>query len=156
MSGEFVRGEFTRKFDSKILRDEDAAVEEKKAQDAKLRAADDAVEAELQKLLGLVDHRAKWLKDRFPHVTEPASITFRGRHFDFPKTDQNANTGWLEFRARLNDSQMGILLEAAMEIPGRLAKKNDYITFPKHKADLEKAKKFLESKLFEFAEVYHR
>jgi hypothetical protein len=148
------RGEFTRKFDRDVLKDETAAIEELEAQ-RKLQQAEDAgVEGELKKLDEVLAYRAKWLSERFQGVTEPGKkLEFRGRRFEFPRRG-NVGPGWLEFRARLNETGLGITFECQMELEGKFSKRYDYMSFPKAFVDLARAKKFVENKIVEFAMDY--
>ena len=79
-----------------------------------------------------------------------------GRRFEFgPSPEEKGRTiGWLEFRVRLTDSQQAILLQSYMELDGQFSKRYDYVTFPKEKVSIDKAKRFVESKILEFAGTY--
>ncbi len=146
------RGEFTRKFDRDILGDETAADEELKARQLASLKEDGAVESEFAKILSVLEYRAKWLTERFEGCTEVTSVDFRGRRFEFKS--KGKNVGWIEFRAKLTDSEMGITVESNMELEGQFPRRHDYVTFPKEQVPLERAKKFIESKLMEFAGPY--
>jgi hypothetical protein len=87
-------------------------------------------------------------------MTEPKDLDFRGRRFIFVPNDKYKHQGSLEFKVRTNESRLAVLLECTMEIPGRLERRNDYVTFPIERVDEEKAKLFVENKLFEFAQAY--
>lgn len=150
--GEGSRGEFTRKFDRDVLKDEKAGLEELEAQKKKVQAEESAVDVELKKLEDILTYRATWLRDRFKMMTEP-KVDFRGRRFEFVKLG-NAGPGWLEFKCRQTDTGLGIILESFMQLEGKFKKKYDYVTFPKTGIDLDRAKKFVESKIFEFALAY--
>jgi hypothetical protein len=41
-----------------------------------------------------------------------------------------------------------------MELEGQFPRRHDYVNFPKESVNLERAKRFVESKLFEFAGPY--
>jgi hypothetical protein len=150
--GEGGRGEFTRKFDRDVLKDEKAGLEELEAQKKRQKAEESAVDGELKKLDELLAYRAGWLRDRFKTMVEP-KIDFRGRRFEFEKLG-NAGPGWLEFKCRQTDTGLGIILESFMLLEGKFKKKYDYVTFPKTGVDVDRAKKFIESKIFEFALAY--
>ncbi|MDF1667457.1 MAG: hypothetical protein P1V97_37295 [Planctomycetota bacterium] len=145
------RGEFTRKFDREIMKDESVEKEELASLQRSQNKEKEAIEVEFQKLSDILDHRALWLHDRFANIKEPSEIDFRGRRFEFPQSPDSVGVGWLEFRSRLTDTALGIILECYMGISGRFKKRYDYITFPKENVNEEKAKKFIESKIFEFA-----
>jgi hypothetical protein len=147
------RGEFTRKFDRDIMKDDTAAIEELEAQRKRQLQEEEGIDHEFRKLQDILERRGKWLKDRFTGVQEPAGIDFRGRRFEFPKKD-GLGPGFVEFRARLTDTGMGITLECFMGLEGKYAKKYDYVNFPKAGVDVERAKKFVENKIFEFAVDY--
>ncbi len=146
------RGEFTRKFDRDVLKDESAAVEELAAQRRRQQEEEAGLEGELKKLAEILDYRAKWLTERFQGV-DVANIDFRGKRFEFPKRDK-AGPGWMEFRARLTETGLGITLECFMQLDGKFGKRYDYVNFPKTGVDLPRAKKFVENKIFEFAMDY--
>lgn len=143
------RGEFTRRFDRDILGDETAAEEERRARERQVEAEDQALEAEFQKILSVLDYRANWLHDRFPSCSEASGLSFRGRRFEF--ADSSGQTiGWIEFHARLTDSLQGIALESFMELE-EVPRRHDYVNFPKENVSLDRVKRFVESKLLEFA-----
>lgn len=145
------RGEFTRKFDREIMKDATVEREEMAAAQRAMAEEEQALETEFQKILGILAHRAEWLHSRFDGISEPESVDFRGRHFDFPKKSDSVGVGWLEFRCKLTDTSLGIILECLMGVEGRFKKRYDYVVFPKEKVNMERAKKFIESKIFEFA-----
>jgi hypothetical protein len=144
------RGEFTRKFDRDILGDESAEAEERQYRQRLADAEERALEAEFSKILNVLEYRAGWLKQRFPSMREPAGVDFRGRRFEF-RTDDNKLQAWIEFRCRLTDSQQGIMIESFMEHDGVFPKRYDYVSFPKEQVKIDKAKRFIESKILEFA-----
>lgn len=145
------RGEFTRKFDREIMKDETVEKEDLAALQAMQQAEKDAIESEMLKLLGILEHRATWLEQRFPAMSEVEETGFRGRRFEFPKTPESVGAGWLEFRIRLTDTGLGIVLECFNGIEGQFKKRYDYVVFPKEKINIDRAKKFVESKILEFA-----
>jgi len=144
------RGEFTRRFDREILGDETAASEEREARRRHLEAEDRALGAEFQKILSVLDYRATWLHDRFPACREASGIGFRGRRFEFVDA-AGQQVGWIEFHAHLTDSLQGIALESFMELQGKFPRRHDYVNFPKENVSLDRVKRFVESKLLEFA-----
>lgn len=146
------RGEFTRKFDRDILGDDTAAQEEELHRARALELQDKALEAEFHRIMSVLEYRAQWLRDRFPNCVEPKQLGFRGRRFEF--VHGNETVGWLEFHTRLTDSQQGILVQSFMELQGQFPKRCDYVSCPKEKVNLERIKKFIESKLLEFAGPY--
>jgi hypothetical protein len=148
------RGEFTRKFDREILRDQTAEAEEREVQKRRENAAEAAVEAEFLKILNVLDYRAGWLRERFPGVREPAGLDFKGRRFEFPGKDGKASVGWIEFRVKMSDTGQAIVVESLMGLEGAFARKHDYVSFPKDKVPVDKMRRFVESKLFEFASPY--
>lgn len=148
------RGEFTRKFDRDIMKDDTAALEELEAQRRKQKQEETGLDAEFHKLADILEYRSKWIRDRFTGVTEPGGLDFKGRRFEFPQRDK-FGPGWIEFRSRLTDTGMGITLECFMALEGKYKKKYDYMNFPKTGVDIERAKKFVENKIFEFAMDYN-
>src|SRR5581483_727943 len=147
------RGEFTRKFDRDVLKDESAAVEELEVQRKRQLAEEAGLEGEFSKLNEILAYRAKWLTERFTGVTEAAKIDFRGKRFEFPVRDK-VGPGWMEFRSRLTETGLGITLECFMQLDGKFGKRYDYVNFPKTGVDVTRAKKFVENKIFEFAMDY--
>jgi hypothetical protein len=148
------RGEFTRRFDREIMKDETVEKDELAALQALKTAERNALEEEFLKIEGILEHRAKWLHERFSDMNELKELDFRGRRFEFPKKPETVGAGWLEFRIRLTDTSLGILLECNMGIEGRFKKRYDYVVFPKENVNIERTRKFVESKLFEFAAEY--
>jgi hypothetical protein len=147
------RGEFTRKFDREILQDSTAEAEEQAVQRRKLEAQDTALEAELLKVTNVLEYRATWLRERFPRMREPGTLDFRGRRFEF--TDKaGALVGSIEFRTKLNDMQLAIVIESFMQLEGAFARRYDYVSFPKDQVNVDRARRFIESKLLEFAGPY--
>jgi hypothetical protein len=148
------RGEFTRKFDRDVLKDESAAIEELEAQRKRQQTEEAGLEGEFQKLDTILDYRARWLAERFSGVKEPErKPEFRGRRFEFPRR-VSGGPGWMEFRARLTETGLGITFECFMQLEGKFTKKYDYVNFQKAGVDVARAKKFVESKILEFAMDY--
>jgi hypothetical protein len=148
------RGEFTRKFDRDVLKDESAAVEELAAQKRRQREEEAGLEGEFAKLAEILEYRAKWLSERFAGVKEAENKgDSRARRFDFPKRG-SVGPGWMEFRSRLTETGLGISLECYMQLEGKFQKRYDYVNFPKTGVDVTRAKKFVENKIFEFASDY--
>jgi hypothetical protein len=146
------RGEFTRKFDRDILGDASAEVEEQEAQRRAAASLDQALEAEFSKILDVLAYRAEWLRDRFKGCKDVASVDFRGRRFEF--SHEEKQVGWIEFRVRLTDTQEGIRIESFMELDGQFPRRHDYVNFPKTNVPVDRVKRFVESKLLEFASPY--
>jgi hypothetical protein len=149
MAGPTGRGEFTRKFDREILGDESAAKEEEEIRQRLASAEEKALEEEFLKIMEILEYRSAWIKNRFEGCVEPGKLGFRGRRFEFK--DDDKLIGWLEFRTRLTDSQQAIMIQSFMQLEGQFDKRCDYVTFPKEKVNGERAKKFIESKIMEFA-----
>ena len=147
------RGDFTRKFDRDILGDTSAEEEEREVQRLRMRAEDQAVEAEFDKILSVLEYRAAWLRDRFPRCKEPPGVKFRGRRFEFHGDDGKV-VGTIEFHVRLTDSQQGIMIESFMNLEGQFPRRHDYVNSPKENVNAARAKRFVESKIFEFAGPY--
>lgn len=147
------RGEFTRKFDREILQDATADAEERDIQRRKLQAEDVALEAEFLKVMSVLEYRSSWLRERFPAMREPGKLDFRGRRFEF-SSKAGAVVGWVEFRTRLSDSQQAIVIESFMQLEGVFARRYDYVSFPKEAVNLDRSRRFIESKLLEFAGPY--
>lgn len=147
------RGEFTRKFDREILQDATADAEERDVQRRKLQAEDVALEAEFLKVMSVLEYRSSWLRERFPAMREPGKLDFRGRRFEF-SSKAGAVVGWVEFRTRLSDSQQAIVIESFMQLEGVFARRYDYVSFPKEAVNLDRSRRFIESKLLEFAGPY--
>lgn len=148
-----TRGEFTRKFDREVLKDDSAAKAELEAQKRRHQEEEAGLESEFGKLNEVLAYRAQWLRERFPGVQEAPKVEFRGRRFEFPKRGA-VGPGWIEFRSRLTETGLGITLECYMALEGRFGKRYDYVNFPKTGVDPARAKKFVENKIFEFAMDY--
>lgn len=147
------RGEFTRKFDREILQDSTAEAEEQQVQRRKAEALDAALEAEFLKVVNVLEYRGAWLRERFPRMREQGKLDFRGRRFEF--TDKGDKVvGWIEFRTKLSDSGLAIVIESFMELEGVFSRKYDYVSFPKEQVNLDRTRRFVESKLLEFAGPY--
>jgi hypothetical protein len=147
------RGEFTRKFDREILQDQSAEQEERAAQKRRAEAEDSALEAEFLKVMNILEYRASWLRERFPGLREPGGLDFRGRRFEFADKG-GGQIGWIEFRTRLSDSHQAIVIESFMQLEGVFSRRYDYVSFPKEQVPVDRARRFIESKLFEFAGPY--
>ena len=143
-----ARGEFTRKFDREILGDETAEAEEREAQRQALMAEDRALEEEFEKILAVLDYRAKWIKARFPEAKD-MDVDFRGRRFEF--SSGGRKRGAIQFQTRLTDSQQGITVESTMELEGAFPRRHDYVNFPKERVQIDRVKRFVEAKLMQFA-----
>jgi len=149
------RGKFTRKFDREVLNDKDAAHEEASA---RASAESSALEAELGKIVEILDRRRGWLRERFPDMIEetPAGGS-RGLRFVF-RGGPHGREGFLELRCRLNESALAIVLESRWEIRdgagGGRAPRNDYVTFPRSCVDGDRAQKFIDGRIMEFAKTY--
>jgi len=150
-----ARGEFTRKFDRDIMKDASVDAEELAALQAAQAAEKEAFELEIDKVLALLAHRSAWLAERFP-VSEPGDVDFKGRRFEFASTGESVGSGWLEFRCALTDTGLGIKLECQMSVENAFKRRHDYVIFPKEAVKVEKAKKFIESKIFEFAAAWQK
>jgi hypothetical protein len=148
------RGEFTRKFDREILQDATAEAEEQQVQRRKAEALDTALEAEFLKVMNVLEYRGAWLRERFPKsMKEVAKVDFRGRRFEF--TDKaDKVVGWIEFRTKLSDTGMAIIIESFMQLEGVFNRRYDYVSFPKEQVNLDRTRRFVESKLLEFAGPY--
>ena len=148
-----MRGEFTRKFDREVMKDKLAELEELRAKKKKEEDAEAKLEANFQKCLDAVEARRDFLYKRFPNISEPEKIDFRGRHFLFGASE-NLPPGTLQFSVRFNESRLGIIFECLMEIPGKLEKHKDYVTFPSDNVNDTKAKNFVQGKILEFCKAY--
>lgn len=142
------RGEFTRKFDRDILGDASAEEEERAAQQAALKAEDRALEEEFDKILSVLDYRAKWLTRRFPEA-RIVDVDFRGRRFEF--TSGGKVRGTIQFQTRLTESHQGITVESTMDLEGAFPRRHDYVNFPKERVQIDRVKRFVETKLMQFA-----
>ena len=57
-------------------------------------------------------------------------------------------------RTKLSDSQQAIVIESFMQLEGAFARRYDYVSFPKESVNLDRSRRFVESKLLEFAGPY--
>ncbi len=145
-------GEFTSRFDKEILKSH-LAEQHKKALDAqKEQAEQDRIDLDVKEIGKILDRRVAWVKERFPNAA-PEKVDYTGFRFKFAQTAER-KAAVLFMRARTNDSRMAILVESQYEIPGANVKEYDYVSLTTQKVDMDKAKRFIESKLFDFAREY--
>jgi len=142
-------GEFTRKFERDIL-----GHEVPEAQDDTELKIKNALN-EITKLYGLIEDRKEWLRQRFSNIeeTEIKEETAAGLCCKFKKDDDHTKNGHLEFRCRDNDTHQAIFLECSMQT-GDGPMQNDYVSFPVDRVNIERAKKFIQDKIFAFAKAY--
>jgi hypothetical protein len=145
-------GDFTNRFDREILRSKMAELEEEKNRSAKEQKELDKIEQVLLEIGRLLDRRASFLSERFGNSAreEIGGVGFKFR-FD-PSGDRRRAA--FSMRARVNDSRLAILLESNFEIPDQSVKQYDYMSLPVQRVDLERARRFVEAKLLDFARAY--
>ena len=147
-------GEFTSRFDKEILKSTLAEQNKKALDKAKEQADQDKIDADVREIGKLLDRRSGFLKERFPNSV-PEKIDHLGFKLSFTQTgDKKSPAGSFFLRTRANESRMAILVESQYEIPSKGVKEYDYISLPTLKVDMDKAKRFIESKLLDFARVY--
>lgn len=142
------RGEFTRKFDREILGDATAEAEEREAKRKAVLQEDRALEEEFEKIIAILDYRARWLTERFAECRD-VPVEFRGRRFEF--TSGGKLRGSIQFQTRLTDSEQGITVESTMDLEGAFPRRHDYVNFPKERVQIDRVKRFVEAKLTEYA-----
>jgi hypothetical protein len=149
-----VVGEFTSKFDREILHDRMAEEEAEAARSRREQAEIDRVAQMLKDIGDVLQDRARFIRDRFDNAAESVPEGAVGFHFDFAATDERREAK-LWIRARLNDSQLAIRLESWFEVPTLQRKQSDYVNIPTTtEPNLERTRRFVESKLFDFARAY--
>jgi hypothetical protein len=146
-------GDFTSKFDKEILKSAMAEQQKKALDAAKEKAEQDRIDQDVLEVGKILQRRAGFIKDRFPNAVEE-KVEFTGFRFQFQATaDKKAAVFFM--RARTNESRMAVLVESQWELPNAAKKiEYDYITLPVQKVDMDKAKRFIETKLLDFARLY--
>ena len=146
-------GEFTSRFDKEILKSALAGEQKKKLEQEKEKAEQDRIDSDVKEIGKLLEKRAGFIKERFPNAVEE-KVDFQGFRFSFaPSGDKKQAVFFM--RVRTNDSRMAILVESQYEMPGSAKKiEYDYITLPTQKVDMDKARRFIETKLLDFFRLY--
>lgn len=155
-------GEFTTKFDREILRSKAAENDAARLEVEKERAEQERVGEFLRAIQAVVEKRAQFIVERFPGARR-GDLGGVGWRFEFAGGgggggDRAARAASpiaaFQVRARLNDTRLAIVVESEIEIPARSVREKDYISIPLTSFDLERAKTFIETKLFDFARHY--
>lgn len=146
-------GEFTGRFDREILNSELAAMaEEARKRDAERQKAD-ALAADIEKISGVLEQRAQFVMERFPNAErkqgpEAGFVLAFGKH-------EALREALFIMRARTNESQLAILVESRYEIDGDASGAHyDYVSLPVDHVDHDRAKRFIENMLLDFARTY--
>jgi hypothetical protein len=145
-------GEFTSRFDKEILKSHLAEENKKKLEAAKEQAEQDRIDADVKKIGEISDRRVPWIRERFPNA-EQEKVDHAGFRFRFNQTPERKAASFL-LRVRTNESRMAIMVESQYEVPASKVKEYDYISLPTQKVDFDKAKRFIEAKIFDFAKIY--
>ncbi len=148
-------GEFTTKFDREILRSKAAEGEAARLEAEKEHAEHERIGEHLRAIQDIVEKRARFIVERFPGARR-GDLGGVGWRFEFAGGGEAAGAPIAAFqvRARLNDTRLAILVESEIEIPSRSVREKDYISIPLTTFDLERARNFIETKLFDFARHY--
>ncbi|GIW71618.1 MAG: hypothetical protein KatS3mg102_1160 [Planctomycetota bacterium] len=147
-------GEFTGKFDREILKSH--LVDPAQQQREREQREQQRLEQELHQIGKIIDHRRKFLLERFANAladeeTPPPGVPGMALRFE---PDGVLRKAKFVLRARPNDSRLAIVIEARYEIAGLQHPSYDYITLPVTQVDLERARRFIEAKLIDFARAY--
>jgi len=148
-------GEFTTRFDAEILKSKMAELEAEKAKKAKAEAEVSRVDQMLEEVGKLLDHRAKFIIERFPNakLVDPGEGAPVGFVFSFTETaDRKAAT--FSVQARIKESRLAIIVESRLRVPSIQKVQYDYVTLPTNQPDTGRARRFIEGKLFDFARDY--
>jgi hypothetical protein len=145
-------GEFTTRFDKEILKSHLAEQQKKALEAQKEQAEQNRVENDVKEIGKILERRAPFLKERFPNAQQE-TVDHTGFKLSFTQTGDRKSASFF-LRTRLNDSKMAILVESQYEIPSRNIKEYDYISLATLKVDMDKAKRFIEAKLLDFARIY--
>lgn len=145
-------GEFTSRFDKEILKSALAEQNKKALEQAKEKAEQDRIDLDVKEIAKIAERRVPWIKERFPNAEEE-KVDHLGFRFRFNQTPERKAASLL-IRVRTNDSRMAIMVESQYEVPVNKVKEYDYISLPTQKVDMDKAKRFIETKLLDFAKVY--
>ncbi len=125
---------------------------ETKAQ-RKERLTRERFEAEVDRIMELLDYRGKFLQERFPNMQQESEGVAIKR-FMFEPSESHPKRGLLEFKLAPTDTHQALFFQMTMEIEGCCEGKSDYIALPIDQVDVEKAKGFIEATIFEFARLY--
>ena len=145
-------GEFTTRFDKEILKSHLAEQQKKALEAQKEQSEQSRVENEVKEIGKILERRAPFLRERFPNAQQE-TVDYTGFKLNFAQTGERKSASFF-LRTRLNDSKMAILVESQYEIPSRNIKEYDYISLATVKVDMDKAKRFIEAKLLDFARIY--
>lgn len=145
-------GEFTTRFDAEILRSKFAEMEAERQKQAKEKAEVDKVDRMLEEIGAILEKRAHFVEERFPNATrQPLEGT--GFCFTFAETPDRKQATF-SLTAHIKESRLAIAVESRFEVPAIRKKQYDYVNTPTTQPDVERARRFIESKLFEFARDY--
>ena len=147
-------GEFTRKFDRAIMKKlshQDPETEELRRE----RLTRERFEAEVDRIMELLDYRGRFLQERFPNMQQESEGVAIKR-FIFEPSQAYPKRGVLEFKLVPTDTHQALFFQMTMEIEGCAESKSDYVALPIDRVDMEKAKGFVEATIFEFARLYTR
>ena len=145
-------GEFTSRFDKEILKSALAEQNKKALDQQKEKAEQDRIDLDVKEIAKIAERRVPWIKERFPNAEEE-KVDHQGFRFKFNQTPERKAATFL-LRVRTNESRMAIMVESQYEVPSNKVKEYDYISLPTLKVDMDKAKRFIESKLLDFAKIY--
>ena len=62
--------------------------------------------------------------------------------------------GTIQFQTRLTESLQGITVESTMDLEGDFPRRHDYVNFPKERVQIDRVKRFVETKLMQFAAAW--
>ncbi len=161
-----VRGEFTKKIDQELILRHASASEkqaarielEKEESHRQLAEKHQQQRREVDVVCDEVDAalrgRTEFLRARFSNMREDSPKGARGIRYVFVKSAEYKWDAFLELRVKDNDSHQALFVESSMEVVGKSAAKNDYITFPVKDMKIDRVKKFVERKILDFIKAY--
>ena len=145
-------GEFTSRFDKEVLKSHLAEQNKKALEQAKEKVEQDRIDTDVKEIGKVAERRVPWMRERFPNAKQK-TVDHAGFRFKFAQTPERKAATFL-LRVRPNESRMAIMVESNYEIPASKVKEYDYISLPTLKVDMDKAKRFIEAKLLDFAKIY--
>ena len=144
-------GDFTARFDREILQSQFAEIEAKMAAE-KEQAEVDRIDLMLAEIAKILVKRAKFVEERFPNA-QPLGSEVAGFRFAFEQTGDRVEARFL-IQASVNESRLAIRVCSRYEVPSRQKDQRDYVTLPTTQPNIDRARRFIESKLFDFARSY--
>jgi hypothetical protein len=145
-------GEFTGRFDREVLKEKLGEDDPELARLQRLEKEQQDLARGLEDLGAILAKRERFMLERFANASAE-ELSGHGFQLRFEGTDDRRRASFL-MRARPNDSKLAIVVESRHEIEGEPNPSFDYVTLPVSQVDLDRARRFVEAKLMEFAKAY--